>query len=523
MALDHSPAAAPPCSWRIGAADVMFLLVALIAMRGAGQALLDDPGLGWHLRNIDAMRAHGWWLATDPFTEPDPSGPRTHLTNQWLGELPYWFGWRFAGMEGIAAVNAVIVGFMASLFYRYLRADGLPWPVAVLWTMLIAFGTACSWPARPNVFTILFVMMVARMCVLFHEGRVSWRGLAWLIPLFAIWANTHGGFMAGLITLGATTAVELGISVGAFDPQSRGGARSRGGILAAMTIGCFLATFINPYGPGLYRLVFQLLGDHYFMDLHTEWQSPDFHGAGSFRYEMLILLTPALLALSARRPHLVELALAVIWLHFALASVRYVALWVVIAGPLLARSFVAIPYLQDLARRILEPSPDSAFVDREPVRLSWAWTLVFAVGVVGGSYFLQGKFAHHKQKNIASHALDRVLELQAERSAKEGHRSRIFHGYNWGGYLTWHGWPAVYNWIDDRNEVQGRPRIELYFDTINTKDGWEQTLAEVELVCLPPDTPLTRELCRRPHEWRERFRDDDAVVFERAGEGRTAP
>src|SRR4051794_14985700 len=93
--------------YRVGVADVIFLLVALAAVSGAGRGLLDDPGLGWHIRNLDAIRSAGWWLTADPFTQPGPDGPRPYITNQWLGELPYWLGWHWAGLEGVAAVNAI--------------------------------------------------------------------------------------------------------------------------------------------------------------------------------------------------------------------------------------------------------------------------------------------------------------------------------------------------------------------------------------------------------------------------------
>ena len=69
----------PRIWYRPGIADLLFLLVALAVVRGARHSLLDDPGLGWHLRNIDAMREQGGWLREDPFTDPrtrDDDAPR---------------------------------------------------------------------------------------------------------------------------------------------------------------------------------------------------------------------------------------------------------------------------------------------------------------------------------------------------------------------------------------------------------------------------------------------------------------
>src|SRR3954454_14418284 len=92
---------------RPGIADLVFLFVMVVVLTNAAKGLLDDPGLGWHLRNIDAMRAEGWWLTKDPFTYPRDQAPPAWYTNQWLGELPLYLRWKVAGLEGIAAVSAI--------------------------------------------------------------------------------------------------------------------------------------------------------------------------------------------------------------------------------------------------------------------------------------------------------------------------------------------------------------------------------------------------------------------------------
>jgi hypothetical protein len=511
------PSSPEPRRWhRLGVADLVFLFTALVVLRGARHTMLDDPGLGWHLRNIDAMRAAGGWLYEDPFTEPGEGPPRPWRTNQWLGELPLWLGWRLAGLEGIAAVNALAIALMARCLYRMLLADGLPWPVAVLWTALAALGTSCSWSARPNVFTVLFVLLTARACEQFHQGRLSRRGTLWLLPLFAAWANVHGGFVAGLVLLAATLLIEAALSVLALTAGARAAARGKAAHLALLLGGAFLATLVNPYGPSLYGWVFQLLGEPYFMGLHQEWRSPDFHGKGALRFELLMLLFPALLALTRRRPNAVELGLSVLWLHFALTGFRYVALWVVVAAPLLARSSAAIPWLLAQARRLqLSAEGDGLFATR-PGPAPWAWTAAFALGLLGWAVGLEGRFARHKPEIIAAPALDHFLEVHAEWRQAHGRRPVVFHSYDWGGYLTWHGWPEVRNWIDDRNEVQGKERIQEYFEVLKTHPGWEGKLdrAGVDLICIESGAALAYRLAESK-AWKERYRDDYAVIFER--------
>jgi hypothetical protein len=452
----------------------------------------------------------------DPFTEPRDGQAQPWLTNQWLGEIPFWLGERWAGLEGIAAVAALIIAFTMRCLYRMLLRDGCPWPVAIFWTSQAAMGVSCSWVARPNLFTLLFVLLTARVCILFHEGRCSWRATLWLLPLFAVWANVHGGFLAGFTLLGATFAMEIALALFSLQPDGRASARRRTIHLFLLLGGAFLTTLFNPYGLSLYRWIFQLLGDPFFMDLHQEWKSPDFHGKGAIRFEWLMLLFPFLLAVSKRRPNLIELGLALLWFHFALTGFRYVPLWVVIAVPLLARSSLEIPWLQEQARRFLTAGEGDRLFVGYPDRVSWRGSLLGTLLLLGLARCAEGRLARHQPDILPADALNRFLQIHGEWRLKHGRRPVVFHSYDWGGYLTWHGGPDFRNWIDDRNEVQGKEHIQAYFSILATEPGWSDKLdhAHVQLICVQ-NAPLTYRLADQPNLWRERYRDAWAVVFER--------
>ncbi len=475
--------------------------------------MLDDPGLGWHLRNIDAMIQHRGWLHDDPFSIPTRDRPAEWITNQWLGELPLWLGERWAGPEGIAAVATILLAFTFRCLYRMLLADGLAWSGAAVWTAAAAMGTSCSWAARPNLFTLLFALITARICERYHGGALSRRATLWLLPLFAAWANIHGGFIAGFTFLGVTLAVNAAIGLLGGDSAARGRALH----LTLLSTGCFLSTLVNPYGLYLYHWVFRLLGDPFFMALHQEWQSPDFRGNGAMRFEVFMVLFPLLLGLTRRRPNLDELAMAVLWLHLALTGFRYVAVWVLVVTPLLARSSAAVPWIEAQVERIRRDSPDSFLLRGGAGPVSWVYSAAIALALLGWARAAEGTFARHKPEMIPAQALDRLLALHAEWQQTHGRPPVIFHNYNWGGYLTWHGWPAVRNWIDDRNEVQGHGHVEEYFAIAGAEPGWQQKLAGIDIVAMHPGAPVTARLIDQPADWRVVYQDDYAVLFERAG------
>jgi hypothetical protein len=208
-----------------------------------------------------------------------------------------------------------------------------------------------------------------------------------------------------------------------------------------------------------------------------------------------------------RPPDLISLGLAVVWLHFALNGGRYVALWVLVVVPPLARSSAAIPWLNERVSRL--PFSREMWRLLGPLRgpAPWFGSVVVAAALLAWARWVGG-YAQHNPENIPAAALDRLLEL------RDG--EPVFHDYSWGGYLLWHDWPRFRTWIDDRNEVQGREHIEEYFAILHTEPGWEQRLQRdaIGLVCVRPRSPLAYRL-GESGEWEELYNDGYAVIFRR--------
>src|SRR5437764_591576 len=69
--------------------------------------------------------------------------------------------------------------------------------------LLAALASGVHWSARPHVFTFLGTAVFAALLDGWHTGRLSRRWL-WALPLaMVVWANAHGGFLIGLVLLGA--------------------------------------------------------------------------------------------------------------------------------------------------------------------------------------------------------------------------------------------------------------------------------------------------------------------------------
>jgi hypothetical protein len=501
--------------FRVGVADFVFVFFALTFLQLAGSGIVDDPGLGWHVRIVDAMAEQGGFLWADPFgltTRGEPWVPFG-----FLGSAALHFSYHWGGLDALAVVVALTIAFTLRCLYRMMVTDGVPAVQAVVWTYLAALAVLPAGMARPNVFTLLFFLVTARVCVQWHRGRVPARQTLWLLPLFAVWANVHGGWAAGLMTVAAAGLVELGVA--AWDRDGRAAALGRFRWFVLLGVGCGLATLVNPYGPRLHLQVLRLMGDPFMMNLNNDWLSWDFHSAGSFRLELLILLLPVLLAWSRHRPDAVSLVLCVLWLHLGLNGRRYASLWVLTAVPILAQLAARLPAVERFGEWLNENRPD--MVPPAPAaRSPWLWTAVAAVALFASTRYAGG-YTRHYPDLMPTQALDKLLEI---------HRGeKVLHSINWGGYLIWHGWdkyPRFLVWIDDRNELYGRERIEEWINVSAARPGWRETLDRYgfELVCVPADCGLAYRLAEEPG-WEKLYADDAAVIYRRkpAGPAKAAP
>jgi hypothetical protein len=481
--------------------------------------MLDDPGLGWHLRIPDLMWETRGFIYHEQLCYPT-EGQRW-VTQAWLGDILMRLVYGWGGLNALAVLTALCIALTLRLLYTRMTREGVNWVVATFWTFLAALGTSPAWTARPNLFSFPALVLVTSICERYQSGATSARGTLWLLPIFLLWPNLHGGFLAGVIVLSVTYLVTCASALGSFEPERRRAARRQLGWWTALGVAIFAVTLVNPYGLALYLWNVKLVTDPFIQTQSTtEWLPPDFTKPGWFRIELLILLFPALAAFSRRRVSLLSLALGVIWMHFALTTARYAPLWVLVVVPTLAPLYSRIPWLEKTAAKLKSRlSADvQDWLGKTPRRSPYFSSVSFAALLLLVTPRM-GDLGAHNQDLIPSKSLDRLLEIYRG--------ERVFHSPNWGGYLTWHGWslrPRFKTWIDDRLDTHGRELTEDYRAIMNAKPGWEQLLRryDVDLLCVPIDSPLADQARDSPG-WRLLHEDSKVAIYRRTSSSRDSP
>jgi hypothetical protein len=252
------------------------LIGALIVLVGALALCIDRFHNGDFYLSLGSGRfiaEHGF-AARDPFATIAHGG--TWLNQQWLSELAFFRASQLVGPTGLTVLYAFLLAAPLALLLWLCRRKG--------WLMLVAI-TAFYFPGvlaivnpRAAGFTVLiFSTLVALVVAVWRERsgapageRRLWWGTLAILGLFALWANLHGGFVAGLLLLGLVTvglAIDHWRGIPDAVPLPRVVALGLIAVLAAVTV-----TVATPLGDEIwsYLLSFQ---NQAIAIASTEWQS----------------------------------------------------------------------------------------------------------------------------------------------------------------------------------------------------------------------------------------------------------
>jgi hypothetical protein len=225
-----------------------------------------DPGALWHPVVGRTILNSGQFTHVDAFSFTRAGEP--WIASQWLGECGLALLQRLSGLDGmLLGIAALLAGFYTWVAHRLIRS-GAPWWFAVVLTALAIKGCSFHFFARPHLATLVLLgWTYARLCD-FEAGRISLRGLFWLMPVVAVRANIHGGVMGGIGTI-ALAVAGWAVAPLADLPSPVTGFRQ---VLAlgGLVVGCCLATLINPYGPELVRTWSAVMGSNVVHERITE-------------------------------------------------------------------------------------------------------------------------------------------------------------------------------------------------------------------------------------------------------------
>ena len=487
--------------------DSPAFVVLAIMIADAGQ--IADPDL-WN-----NLRAGQIILATHHVTLYDSFSYTAfgHLwrNHEWLSQVALAAAYGGLGVFGLKLIKLLCAGATISLIALGMTETGAPPRLQRVALAITALALLPQIQFRPQLATFVMLSLILLMLV-----RDTYRNDArlWpLVPLFALWANLHGGYVVGV----AAITIYAGVTtLGAL--RSHGG-WTRGARLMFLAATCTVATLANPDGVGIWRTVFNSVTDPIVHAGLAEWQ-PLIHRIG-FEYHayppgLIIYLLPlamyAALVLSLFLAPAADdaalAAIAVVFVAGAFISVRNMALAVIALTVPMTHHFAIIANRRAALNRMPVAAPSASFNREDDSRFNPALAIGLATVIVAACGSLSNRLAIDQHCPVGAVAFMRQHNLHGN----------VLSSYDWGNFLTWHTSPPGKVFIDGRSDQLFPPRViadyyDFYYASPQARtvlDGYSH-----DFVLVPPDSDGFAIVAKDPN-WKMIYRDSDAALFAHA-------
>jgi len=450
-----------------------------------------DPDIWWHLRNARILVSTHRFIGTDlySFTAKDARW----MNHEWIAELPFYFGWTVDGERGVYLVTVAVVELLllGVFLLAYRRSHNLGGALVV--SIVAALLSTVSYGPR----TILFGWLCLAVELLLLDASADCEGLLWALPpLFALWVNTHGSWLIGMVVMVAFGVLEA-------RPFRRGDLfcdgmpRNRLVRMATICVACIGALFLNPYGWRLVAYPFNL-AFHQKLNIANvlEWKSLDLHSPRG----LILLGFLAVIVLSqlcrGRSWRLYEIAYLFLGIYAALTYTRFLVLFSILAAPLLASSISVVGDGKN-GRRPMSPMVAGAVV-------------FFLLCLMIGRY---RDVSRSTARDEAAFPAAAVPFLAAHPL-----HGLVFNECLWGGYMIWH-LPAIPVFIDSRIDIfEYNGSLKDYLDIVRINNSLALLdRYHIQYVFFEKDTPLIY-LLQHAGGWKVDFEQGNIILLERSGD-----
>lgn len=506
---------------------LFFVIFLGVMLFGQVSILGVDGDSALHLRLGNDMLAHGGPVINNTLTIVGYGQP--FLAWEWLSEMLFAGAWRLFGLNGVVALTAFIIALTSLLLLRAVQKRGVPILLAFPLTLAAIALTSIHWLARPHIFSLLLTLWWSEQLWAYWQSGNARK--LWPLPfVMVLWVNLHGGFITGLIILGAATAL-----VWLFpNAASTRNVRARRWQLTRALGACLLATLLTPWGLAEPLHVIDFLSSGPVLNGIQEYSSPDFHQAYGLLFLILLLLLGAcgifrgwlaggraahpadleaqgeqrlLAQLAAREPGALGWLLAGIFTAMALFSVRLLPLWAVVVTPILGRELTcwiaewgAADTRTRLARGCRALFHRSWRLDALNKNLR-SGVIVGLAGILALLLLLnKGTLPGTTAAILNAHYSPSVFPVEAVQAIQEGNiqggalpAGAGFTTIEWAGYVefTLPHHPVM---VDMRVDFFDPSVLDDYQTIINGASGWDQLLNEYNIhwLLIPPTSQLAQ-------------------------------
>ncbi|MDA8099522.1 MAG: tetratricopeptide repeat protein [Nitrospiraceae bacterium] len=455
-----------------------------------------------------------WDLKGQPASEPllFPMQGQPFAYSSWLFGVLSYAVYSLGGYTGLVVAKA---GLITSLF-ALLIADALrPYrrTVITLFVMsAVLFMTRDRFVERPELLMMFFfALSIFSLRAYIVDGK---KYLYFLPLLHLLWANCHSSINLMVVpffaVLAAGGAQVLAQRRGWLFPGVPSPAQMR--IILFVFLLSLGASLISPYGLDQFTVGIRFLGQDYYKTTIFELRPPKWPDQ-PWPFMMAGAVVGSFV-LNRRKTSLVSLFLALPLLILSFTAIRFIAVFGIVAGPIVARNLSAWAS----ERRTTTNVENGAVV----ALLCW---LILSTGLHLARIrpFVvedDGRFGAGVSYRLVPEGALSYMDLR-------GIQGRIYNPMQWGQYIIWRDFPKRSPFIDGRAYLT-QDLIDRFDEAENSAPALDKLAADFGIGVILASYPVKQEgagslavgVWPDPRTWALVYWDDTARVFLRRGTGR---
>lgn len=457
------------------------------SMSNMASYVISDPDTLMHLASGNWMLEHHQVPTIDPFSH-NTSGLRW-IAHEWLAQILMALSYYWGGFYGLRILVASLfsISIVCQLIFLLNR---VPTIYAIFFSALCFASLLGHHLARPHLFT--WPVLIIWLSVLLNSVEKKQSQPPYILaPLMILWANLHGSFILGLMTI-PFFALE------AFFCAIKG---SRTKTLLTWAFFLILSTAFSLVTPfGLDGIGFGInMVSAQFTSMIQEWAPASGYSLLPIEYWLMLLLAMGLTGYL--RIPLIRLILLLGFIHESLAHVRFISILGLVAPLLIAKPFGDLYCAKrGIKNNISRLTP--SVISRKRVLIFFLGACFLLLVMV-----LTGKSSQNNSLR-SSTAPEAAINFIKE----EGISGNVLNHYNMGGYLIFKKIPVF---IDGRADLYGASKIQEYFSIVNVEKTSNINKAlndhKISWTIFPPNEKIVFFL-NGDAEWKKVFEDQDAVI-----------
>jgi hypothetical protein len=448
---------------------VLTLAFCLYVFNG-GRRLFRDSDTGWHIRTGERILMTHTLPSSDPYSFSRPGA--AWMAWEWGSDVLMGLAHRADGLRGVTALFALTIAACSWMWFRLHWAVGGNFYIACAMMPPMINTASLHWLARPHIFSWLFLIGAVWYAELAPQ-RFGVKQAVGIAAAAALWANLHASFfLAPIIALIYAASHFVRPLIWDLDKASEF-ARARWFLLAAAA--ALAGSLVNPYGWRLHAHVASYLMDGELLDRVAEFQSFNFHAAGSAQLLATLALAAVGGTLALTQKNVAHFLLAALFCLAALRSARMLPLVALLILPLANAGLSnALRSMRGLRPALARWIDDAAIYSHRTLaldrRLNGAPFAVAAVAILLLALRIPAAAAR------IGFPADEFPVAAAAAVEKLPPDARLFAPDKFGGYLIYRFDGARKVYFDGRSDFYGAAFMKQYIEVLEVRPGWQEIM-----------------------------------------------